>query len=104
MSNGAIHHHVQLFPSTCSNRLSSSGLVTSFLVFLFSFSILPSIIVLRRESPLIMWPGQFTCWLRIIPISDFFHFNYLFIGPVFHPADSFHPTPYPHFETSNLLM
>ena len=73
MSNGAIHHHVQLFPSTCSNRLSSSGLVTSFLVFLFSFSILPSIIVLRRESPLIMWPGQFKCWLRIIPISDFFH-------------------------------
>src|SRR6218665_2787721 len=27
------------------------------------------------------------------------HLKYLFISPVFHPADSLHPTPYPHFES-----
>jgi len=40
----------------------------------FAF-ILPSTIVLRRESPLIMWPNQFLCWLRIIPIGLSDHFS-----------------------------
>src|SRR6218665_1255908 len=38
-SNGAIHHDLQLSPSTCCNPLSASSQVTSFLVFLFSFSL-----------------------------------------------------------------
>src|SRR6218665_3426063 len=38
-SNGAIHHDPQLSPSTCCNPLSVSSPVTSFLVFLFSFSL-----------------------------------------------------------------
>src|SRR6218665_233340 len=80
-SNGAIHHDPQLSPSTCCNPLSASSPVTSFLVPLFFFpSILPSIIVLRRESPLIMWPSQFLCWLLIIHIIDLFSSTILSIS------------------------
>src|SRR6218665_2872759 len=40
---------------------------------LFCFpSNLPSITVLRRESPLIMWSSQFLCRLLVIPINDLF--------------------------------
>src|SRR6218665_1050759 len=39
MSNGAIHDDPQLSHSTCCNPLSASSPVTSFLVFLFSFSL-----------------------------------------------------------------
>src|SRR6218665_1858350 len=38
-SNGAIHHDLQLSPSTCCNPLSAYSPVTSFLVFLSSFSL-----------------------------------------------------------------
>src|SRR6218665_2673100 len=38
-SNGAIQHDPQLSPSTCCNPLSASSPVTSFLIFLFSFSL-----------------------------------------------------------------
>src|SRR6218665_68691 len=50
-SNGAIHHDLQLSPSTCCNPLSTSSSVTSFLVFLSSLfpSILTSIIVIIQN-------------------------------------------------------
>jgi len=73
-SNGTIHHDVQLSPLTCCNPLSSFSPGNIILGLpLFFPSILPSIIVLSRESPLTMCPSQFHCWLQIIPISDLFH-------------------------------
>src|SRR6218665_1663974 len=75
-------HNPQLSPSTCCNPLSASSPVTSFLVFLFSFSLpfFPRFSSYKRESPLIMWLSQFLCRLLIIPISDLFSSTILSIS------------------------
>src|SRR6218665_3575317 len=59
--------------------IQSSNIILGLPLFFFP-SILPSIIVLRRESPLIMWPSQFLCRLLIIPISDLFSSTILSIS------------------------
>src|SRR6218665_2326051 len=59
--------------------MQSSNIILGLPLFFFP-SILPLIIVLRRESPLIMWPSQFLCRLLIIPINDFFSSTILSIS------------------------
>src|SRR6218665_3209022 len=59
--------------------IQSSNIILGLPLFFFP-SILPSIIVLRRESPLIMWPSQFLCRLLIIPIIDLFSSTILSIS------------------------
>ena len=100
VSNYAIRHDVQLSASTCCNRLSYHPVTPVQQHHSRSSSCL-FIIVRRRESPLILWPNQFLCWLRIIPASDLFFIHrlkYLFICPEFYPADSLHPSLHSHLD------
>src|SRR6218665_2634361 len=67
-SNGAIHHDPQLSPSTCCNPLSASSPVTSFLVFLFSFSLpfFPRLSFLEGSLLSLCCPASFSVGFELI--------------------------------------